>query len=125
MKIGTLLYYKKSFKTSPIGVYHFYGVKRKSYAGSIIKRIYDYYCGGSKNLYLEYLLCYRKEFHSFKEFLIDKHNMFEPEVEKMASWRLFCKDLSSTPDTNIRDFLEYDDMRNAIEKWLGDNTDED
>ena len=125
MKIGTVIFYKKGLKTSPIRVYHFFGVKRKSYAGSIVKRIYDYFCGGSKCLYLEYFLYYRKEFHSFKEFLIDKYNLFEPEVEELNSWNLFSKDLSFTPDTNIREFLEYDDMRNAICKWLGEQIDED
>ena len=124
MKIGSKVIFQKGLKTSRIGVYHFFGVKRKSYAGSIVTRIYDYFCGGSKSMYLEYLMYYRKEYSSFKEFLVDKYNLFEPEVDKIISWRLFCKDLSSTPDTNIRDFLEYDDMRNAIEKWLGENTDE-
>ena len=68
---------------------------------------------------------YRKEYSSFKEFLVDKYNLFEPEVDKIISWRLFCKDLSFTPDTNINDFLEDDNMGKAIIKWLGDNTDED
>lgn len=76
-------------------------------------------------MYLEYLIYYRKEFSSFKEFLVDKYNLFKPEVDKMISWRLFCKDLSLTPDTNINEFLEDDNMGNAINKWLGENTDED
>lgn len=125
MKIGSKVIFQKGLKTSRIGVYHFFGVKRKSYAGSIVKRIYDYFCGGSKSLYLEYLIYYRKEYSSFKEFLVDKYNLFEPEVDKIISWRLFCKDLSFTPDTNINDFLEDDNMGKAIIKWLGENTDED
>ena len=81
MKIGTLVFYKKSFKTSPIGVYHFFGIKRRSYAGSIVKRIYDYFCGGAKNLFLEYLLCYRKEYESYKQFLLEKY-INSPEIKK-------------------------------------------
>ena len=125
MKIGSKVIFQKGLKTSRIGVYHFFGVKRKSYAGSIVTRIYDYFCGGSKSMYLEYLMYYRNEYSSFKEFLVDKYNLFEPEVDKIISWRLFCKDLSFTPDTNINDFLEDDNMGKAIIKWLGDNTDED
>ncbi|MBQ7940127.1 MAG: hypothetical protein IJ281_07100 [Clostridia bacterium] len=125
MNIGTLYFYKKSFNTSSVGVYHFLGVKKNSYAGSIVKRMYDYFCGGSNNLFAEYFMYYRKEFGSFEEFLVSKYNMFEGEAKKMASWRLFCKDLSSTPDTNIKDFLEHDDMREIIEKWLGDDRNED
>ena len=125
MKIGTLVFYKKSFKTSPIGVYHFFGVKRRSYAGSIVKRIYDYFCGGAMNLFLEYLLCYRKEYESYKQFLLEKYNLFEYEVENSISWRLYCKDLSCTPDINVKDFLEYDEMKNAIRDLLGEVPDED
>lgn len=125
MKIDSNVFYKRGLKTSLLGVYWFFGVKRKSYVGSIVKRIYDYFCGGSKSLFFEYLIYYRKEFDTFKEFLVDKYNMFEPEVEKISSWRLFCKDLSATPDTNIREFLEYSDMRNVIHKWLGEIIDED
>lgn len=125
MKVGSKIFFKKDLKTSRIGVYLFFGVKRRSYAGSVVRRIYDYFCGGSKSLFLEYLIYYRKEFSSFKEFLIDKYNLFESEVEEIISWRLFCKDLSSTPDTNIQNFLEYDDMRNVIYEWLGDALDED
>ena len=125
MKIGSKVIFQKGLKTSRIGVYHFFGVKRKSYAGSIVTRIYDYFCGGSKSMYWEYLMYYRKEYSSFKEFLVDKYNLFKPEVDKIISWRLFCKDLSFTPDTNINGFLEDDNMGKAIIKWLGDNTDED
>lgn len=120
MKIGTLVFYKKSFKTLSIGVYHFFGVKRRSYAGSIVKRIYDYFCGGAKNLFLEYLLCYRKEYESYKQFLLGKYNLFEYETESIISWRLYCKNLSGTPDINVKDFLEYDEMKNAIRDLLGE-----
>lgn len=120
MKIGTLVFYNKSLKTSPIGVYHFFCVKRRSYAGSIVKRIYDYFCGGAKNLFLEYLLCYRKEYESYKQFLSEKYNLFEYEVENILSWRLYCKDLSSTPDISVKDFLEYDEMKNVIRDLLGE-----
>lgn len=125
MKIGTLVFYKKSFKTSPMGVYHFFGVKRRSYAGSIVKRIYDYFCGGAKNLFLEYLLCYRKEYESYEQFLLGKYNLFEYEVKNIISWRLYCKDLSCTPDINVKDFLEYDEMKSIIRKLLGEIPDED
>lgn len=124
MKIGTLIFYKKSFKTSPLGVYCFFGVKRKSYAGSIVKRIYDYFCGGAKNLFLEYLLCYRKEYKSYEQFLFGKYNLFENEVKNIISWRLYCKDLSCTPDINVKYFLEYDEMKNVIKDLLGEVSDE-
>ena len=92
MKKGNLLFYKKDFKTSPMGVYCFFGVKRRSYAGSVVRRIYEHFCGGAKNLFLEYLLYYKKEFKSFEFFLLEKYNLFEHEVKEVISWRLFCKD---------------------------------
>ena len=124
MIINSNVYFKKGFKRNSIYVYRYFGVKRFSYAGSIIKRIYEYYCGGAKNLYIEYLFFYRKEFPSYKSFLMGKYNLFEEEAEKMLSKRLYCKELGSTPDTHVKNFLEYDNMKKAIMSFLGDDSDE-
>ena len=76
-------------------------------------------------MYLEYLLCYRKEYESYKQFLLEKYNLFECEVENIISWRLYCQDLSCAPDINVKNFLEYDEMKNAIRDLLGEVPDED
>lgn len=125
MKIGNLVFYKKSFRSTPLGVYRFFGVKRKSYAGSIVKRIYDYYCGGAKNLFFEYLLFYKKEFESYEQFLLQKYNLFEDEIKDIISWRLYCKDLSCTPDISMTNFWEDDETKKAIKSLLGEGINED
>ena len=124
MIINSNVFFIKGLKRNSIYVYRYFGVKRFSYAGSVVKRIYDYYCGGAKNLYCEYLRFYRKVFSSFKSFLIAKYNLFDEEAEKLLSKRLYCKELSGTPDTHVRNFLEYDNMKKAIMSFLGDDVDE-
>ena len=101
------------------GAYRFFGVKRNSYAGSIIERIYDYYCGGARLLLLEYLLYYRKEFKSFDSFLGGKYNMFPEEIEKKKSIFLSYKDLSFQPDYNVTYLTEYDSILPIIKEYLG------
>ena len=56
------IFFKRTLRMSLNGAYRFFGVKRRSYAASIVERIYDYYCRDAKNLYFEYLVYYRKEF---------------------------------------------------------------
>lgn len=63
------IFFKKTPRMTLIGACRFFGVKRKSYAGTIVERIYDYYCRGANNLHLEYFLYYRKEFPDFESFL--------------------------------------------------------
>ena len=66
------IFFEKTPRMTLIGACLFFGVKRKSYAGTIVERIYDYYCRGANNLYLEYFLYYRKEFGDFESFLSKK-----------------------------------------------------
>ena len=47
------IFFKKTPRMTLIGACRFFGVKRKSYAGTIVERIYDYFCRGANNLHLE------------------------------------------------------------------------
>ena len=46
------IFFKKTPRMTLIGACRFFGVERKSYAGTIVERIYDYYCRGANNLHL-------------------------------------------------------------------------
>ena len=88
------------------GAYRFFGVKRNSYAATIVERIYDHYCRGANNLYLEYLLYYRKEFSTFDTFLEQKYNLFPDEVAKKKSFFLCHKTRDFEADGHITDLLD-------------------
>lgn len=115
------IFFKRTPQISLIGAYSFFGVKRKSYAASIVRRIYDYYCRGANNLFLEYMRYYRKEFPDFKTFLDKKYNMFPEEIEQRKSFFLCHKSLSFEADGHVTDLLEDMAIRATLQKYLGVN----
>lgn len=117
--MGSEIFFKRTLRISLPGAYRFFGVKKGSYAASVVERLYDYYCRGARNLYLEYLLYYRKEFSDFEEFLDKKYNMFPKEVEEKKSYFLCYKELSTQADGHITNLAEDETIRTAIQKYLG------
>lgn len=113
------VFFKKTPRMSLIGAYHFFGVKRKSYAASIIERIYDYYCRDANNLYVEYFLYYRKEFTSFDDFLSKKYNLFLEEIEEKRSLLLCHKSLEFEANGQIDVLLEDETIRDTFERYIG------
>lgn len=114
------LFFKKTPKMTLIGAYRFWGVKRKSYAGTIVKRIYDYYCRGARNLYLEYFLYYRKEFSDFEAFLEKKYNLFPVEIEAKKSVLLCHKSLDYEADGHVTNLLEDEAIKDTFRKYMGE-----
>ncbi len=115
------IFFKKKLRMSLRGAYRFFGVKRNSYAASVVERIYDYYCRGANNLYLEYLRYYRKEFLNFNEFLSKKYNFFPKEISKKRSILLCHKNLSFEADGHITDLIEDESIGTALHQYLGDD----
>ena len=106
------------------GAYHFFGVKRRSYAASIVERIYDYYCRGANNLHLEYFLYYRKEFSDYESFLEKKYNLFSEEIEDKKSLLLCHKSLTFEADGHVTDLLEDKAIKNTFQKYMGEHIDD-
>lgn len=123
MIIDNQVFFFKRYNLSLRGAYKFFGVKKNSYMGSIVERIYDYYCGGAINLYFTYLRYYRKEFSSYAAYLEKHFNLFTEEVEQLNSKRLYYKDLSFQPESNITNLMEDLAIANTIKRFLGDGGD--
>ena len=113
------IFFKKTPRMTLTGACHFWGVKRKSYAGTIVERIYDYYCRGAQNLYLEYLLYYRKEFVDFTAFLEKKLNLFPDEIEAKKSFLLCHKSLEYEANGHVTDLLEDAAIKDTFQKYMG------
>ena len=118
------IFFKKTPRMSLSGAYHFFGVKRKSYAGSIVERIYDYYCRGASNLYFEYLIYYRKEFSDFESFLGQKYNLFPNETKDKKSLLLCHKSLVFEADGHVTDLLEDESIKATFKKYIGVHIDD-
>lgn len=118
------VFFKRTPKISLSGAYCFFGVKRKSYAASIVERIFDYYCRGANNLYFEYLRYYRKEFSNFGAFLDQKYNLFPDEIASKKSLLLCHKSLAFEADGHITDLLEDKAIKVTFQEYIGEHADD-
>ena len=118
------IFFKKTPRMTLIGACRFFGVKRKSYAGTIVERIFDYYCRGAHNLYFEYFWYYRKEFVDFESFLEKKYNLFPNEIEAKKSLLLCHKSLDFEADGHVTDLLEDEAIKGTFRKYMGEQSDE-
>lgn len=118
------IFFKRTLRMSLNGAYRFFGVKRRSYAASIVERIYDYYCRDAKNLYFEYLVYYRKEFSNFESFLGQKYNLFLDEIKDKKSLLLCHKSLDFEADGHVTDLLEDESIKLAFQKYIGVHIDD-
>lgn len=118
------IFFKRTPRMCLWGAYHFFGVKRNSYAATVVERIYDYYCRGANNLHIEYFRYYRKEFPNFETFLEQKYNLFPNEIAKKKSWALCHKTLDFEADGHVTDLLEDETINNTFLKYMGVEADD-
>lgn len=112
-------FFIKKYYVNRFGIMRYFGVKRKSYAGSVIERIYDYYCMGASSLFIEYLKYYRQEFDSYDDFLIRKYNFFIEEISNWNKYLLFYKNLHLTEDGGVENLTLDENFKAIIIKFLG------
>lgn len=117
--ISNHVFFPKKTTVSLCGAYKFFGVKKNSYMGSVVHRIYDYYCEGAINLYRTYRKYYKKEFSSYEEFLEKHFNLFPDEVRSISSKHLYYKDTSFQPENNITNLIEDSEIANTVKQFLG------
>lgn len=60
------------------------GVKKNTFAGNMISRVYDYYFYGAINFRKEYKKYYKKEFCSVEKFIEEHFNIAPDIAEKLA-----------------------------------------
>lgn len=125
MVINNFVFFKKSFYTNSFMVYRYFGVKKKSYMGDLVTKMYDFYCRGAKNLYREYKRYYKKEFSSYEEFLLKKYNLFHHEVDDLSSPLLYCKDIGELKDYSIEQLCEDEEIQQTLYDFLGGRKNED
>ena len=61
VKYDNFIFYEKKVVGSVSRLIRRYGVKRKSYAGEVLERIYYYYFGDAVNIKKEYKKFYKNE----------------------------------------------------------------
>lgn len=102
------------------------GVKKNTFAGNIVSRVYDYYFKGALRFRKEYRRYYRKEFRSLKIYIEEHFNLGHDEAIKLAADNYSMKDCSNFYIERDIDTLNYDEsFKKVISEALGGLKDED
>lgn len=102
------------------------GVKKNTFAGNMVSRVYDYYFQGAVNFRKEYQKYYRKEFSSVERFIEEHFNIEHDEAKKLATSDYSMKECSHWSIERNIETLNYDkNFKRAFSKAVGGLEDED
>ena len=97
------------------------GVKKNTFAGNMISRVYDYYFQGAINLKKEYRKYYRKEFCSVEKFIEEHFNIELDDAKKLAEGNYSMKECSRCSVERNIETLNYDEsFKKAFSKAVGE-----
>ncbi len=102
------------------------GVKKHTFAGNIIERVYDYYFAGAVDFNKDYRRYYRHEFSSLQQYIEERYNI-APELAKKYAGGHYCMNECSrrTIERNI-ETLNYDEQfKRKFSEAVGGIEDED
>ena len=102
------------------------GVKRNSFAGDVISRLYDYYFSGAIDLNNDFRKYYRKEYASIIDYMEQHHNICYDDAVFMAKGSYSMKNCSqNSVERNIETVNYVKDIKEAFAKAVGGFIDED
>lgn len=102
------------------------GVKKNTFAGNMIARVYDYYFQGAINFRKEYRKFYRKEYDSVEKFIEEHFNIECNEAIKLVAGNYSMKECSQRSIERNIETLNYDEsFKIAFSKAVGGFQDED
>ena len=86
------------------------GVKKNTFAGNMISRVYDYYFQGAINLKKEYRKYYRKEFCSVEKFIEEHFNIELDDAKKYfdaeMKFNIMLADVNKLIGEAVRDVMQ-------------------
>ena len=102
------------------------GVKKNTFAGNTISRMYDYYFKDAINFKKEYKKYYRKEFASVIIFIEEHFNMDHDRAVKLANGNYSIKYCTSQSIERNIETLNYDEkLKKSFSDAIGGIADED
>lgn len=125
-KINGRIYFRQKDIPHKRRVMKALGVKKNTFAGNMISRVYDYYFQGAINFRKEYKKYYRKEFSSVDKFIQERFNIECEDAKKLAEGNYSIKECSHRSIERNIETLNYDEsFKNAFSKAVGGLEDED
>lgn len=125
-KIDGRIYFRKKDIPRKKKVLKRLGVKKNTFAGNMISRVYDYYFQGAVNFKKEYRKYYRKEFDSLASFIEEHFNIEHNYAKKLAADNYSMNECSKRSIETNTETLNYDrSFKMAFSKAVGGLEDED
>ena len=102
------------------------GVRKRTFAGNMVSRMYDYYFSGAVDFCKEYYSYYSHEFSSLEEYIEERYNI-DPELAKKYAAGNYCmKECSRRSIERNVETLNYDEeFKRKFSEAVGGIEDED
>lgn len=102
------------------------GVRKRTFAGNMVSRMYDYYFSGAVDFSKEYNKYYSHEFTSLEEYIEERYNI-DPDLAKKYATEHYCMNECSrrSIERNV-ETLNYDEeFKRKFSEAVGGIEDED
>lgn len=119
LKFNRYLFFNKNEVGTPCRLLKKYKIKRNSYAGKVILRIYDSYFGNAINIKREFLRYYKKEFKTCEQYLVCRFNMSEDLAKRICDEKKYYVDLEWKGDQIGYSFSYDDELKEQFWDFVG------
>lgn len=102
------------------------GVRKKTFAGNMVSRMYDYYFSGAVDFRKEYNRYYKHEFPSLEKYIEERYNIAPELAKKYAAGNYSMKECSRRSIERNIETLNYDEeFKRKFSEAVGGIKDED
>lgn len=119
IRVNQYCFFNKRKIGSKYRIFKFFGVKEKSYAGKTLLRLYMQYFGDSELLRQTYRKYYKKEFSSYKDFLVCRYNLSDKLAEEIMKENMSCTNSSFKQDDIAYTFDSDEDLKKLFVEYVG------
>jgi len=119
LKFNKFLFFNKSEVGTKNKLLRLYGVKKNSYAGRVVVRIYDSYFGKPIDIKKEFKKYYKKELKSCEQYLVCRFNMPEELAKRIVDEKKYYVDLEWQEDQPGLTFSYDDELKKQFWGFMG------
>lgn len=102
------------------------GVKRRTFAGNMVARLYDFYFGKAIDFNKEYRKYYKKEYSTLVDYMEQHYNVSHEDAVFMAQGSFSMKNcFCDSVERNIETVCYDKNLMNAFSEAVGGLVDED
>ncbi len=113
------VFFNKSVLINRFTFINLFHVKYNSYLYNLYSRLYDYILGNCINLYKEYKKYYSGEFANMREFLIERYNMNDEQLNMFCHKKSYYKLKYNSMDNPTAGLLYIDEIKGLVSEYVG------